>query len=152
MGIQLREVGPDDPAALTLLRAARVEIMARKAEDSGGKPRKPVGEAMRTDSDILVAYAGAEPVGLAALRTFSPGIGEIKRMYVVPAHRGSGVARQLLEELERRAREHGFARVRLDTHDRLSEANRLYRSAGYREIPDYNANPRANRWFEKFLA
>jgi hypothetical protein len=27
----------------------------------------------------------------------------------------------------------------------------LYRSAGYHEIPDYNGNPSASHWFEKFL-
>jgi hypothetical protein len=42
--------------------------------------------------------------------------------------------------------------VRLDTHDRLTEANLLYRSTGYREIDDYDGNPRANRWYEKLLA
>jgi ribosomal protein S18 acetylase RimI-like enzyme len=152
MDVELKEVEPDDPAAVALVEAARVEIVARGADDSGGKPRKPVAEVMRTDLDIVVAYDREEPVGVAALRTFGPGIGEIRRIYVAPAYRGAGVARRLLAELERRAREHGFEAVRLDTHDRLTEANRLYRSAGYREIPDYNGNPRVNRWFEKLLA
>jgi GNAT superfamily N-acetyltransferase len=152
MDVELKEVGPDDPAAVALVEAARVEIVAREADDSGGKPRKPVAEVMRTDLDIVVAYDGEEPVGVAALRKFGPGIGEIRRMYVAPAYRGAGVAHRLLAELERRAREHGFKAVRLDTHDRLMEANRLYRSAGYRQIPDYNGNPRVNRWFEKLLA
>jgi hypothetical protein len=53
--------------------------------------------------------------------------------------------------LEGRSRARGFKAIRLDTHDRLIEANRLYRSRGYREIPDYNSNPRSNRWYEKRL-
>lgn len=73
-------------------------------------------------------------------------------MYVAPANRGSGVATRLLEELENRARVHGFELVMLDTRDRLAEAIRIYRAAGYREIPDYNGNPPVNRWFEKRLA
>jgi Acetyltransferase (GNAT) family len=68
------------------------------------------------------------------------------------AHRGAGVARELLEALEKRARERGLDAVRLDTHERLTEANGLYRSMGYREIDDYNGNPSANRRFEKVLA
>jgi GNAT superfamily N-acetyltransferase len=73
-------------------------------------------------------------------------------MHVLPAHRGAGVARRILEELERCARAHDVRAVRLDTNARLTEANRMYREAGYVEIEDYNANPRADRWFEKLLA
>jgi GNAT superfamily N-acetyltransferase len=151
MNIELREVAADDPDALALVAAGGVEIDARYAyEGPSIRARDP--DRMKRDSDILVAYAGDRPVGVAALRRFGPGIGEIKRMYVVPEQRRSGVARQLLEALESRARDHGFDVVRLDTHDRLPEANDLYRSAGYREIEDYNSNRRANRWYEKPLA
>ena len=73
-------------------------------------------------------------------------------MYVVPDYRGAGVAGRILEELEQRARQHGVRAIRLDTNARLSEANRMYREAGYREIEDYNSNPRADRWYEKSLA
>jgi GNAT superfamily N-acetyltransferase len=151
MSIELREVAWDDPDAVALVAAGGTEIDARHAYE-GPRSRARDPNRMKSDSDILVAYAGDRPVGVAALRTFAPGIGEIKRMYVVPEKRRSGVARQLLEALESRAREHGFDVVRLDTHERLPEANGLYRSAGYREIPDYNSNPRSNRWYEKSLA
>ena len=73
-------------------------------------------------------------------------------MYVVPEYRGAGVAKRILEELERRARRRGLRAIRLDTNARLVEANRMYTEAGYREIEDYNSNPRANRWYEKLLA
>jgi GNAT superfamily N-acetyltransferase len=73
-------------------------------------------------------------------------------MYVVPDYRGAGVARRILEALERRARERGLRAARLDTNARLVEANRLYREAGYVEIEDYNSNPRADLWYEKLLA
>jgi GNAT superfamily N-acetyltransferase len=70
-------------------------------------------------------------------------------MYVVPEYRGAGVAKRILDALEQLARERGFEAVRLDTQERLGQANRLCRVAGYREIEDYNGNPSANRWFEK---
>lgn len=65
---------------------------------------------------------------------------------------GAPVAKELLEALEKRARERGLDAVRLDTHERLTETNGLYGSMGYREIDDYNGNASANRWFEKVLA
>jgi GNAT superfamily N-acetyltransferase len=151
MSIELRGVAWDDPDAVALVAAAGAEIDARNAFE-GPKARARDAERMKTDTDVLVAYAGDRPIGIGTLRTFGPGIGEIKRMYVVPQQRRGGVARQLLEALESRARGHGFDVVRLDTHDRLPEANGLYRSAGYREIGDYNSNRRANRWYEKPLA
>lgn len=73
-------------------------------------------------------------------------------MYVIPEYRGAGVAKRILEELERRARGHGQRAIRLDTNAHLVEANRMYVGAGFRRIQDYNSNPRADRWYEKSLA
>jgi GNAT superfamily N-acetyltransferase len=101
---------------------------------------------------FLVAYVDGSPTGCGTLRRFDDGTGEIKRMYVRPAARGRGVARRILADLEAAARELGYARVVLDTGDRMPEAQALYRSAGYREIADYNGNPWAAVWFEKRLA
>ena len=70
-------------------------------------------------------------------------------MYVAPAYRGTGLARRLLAELEEIARQHGCRAIRLDTSDYLTDAVGLYRAAGYREVPDYNGNPKANLWFER---
>ena len=45
----------------------------------------------------------------------------------------------------------GYSMARLDTGDRQPAAERLYDSAGYRRIPDYNSNPLARLWFERRL-
>jgi ribosomal protein S18 acetylase RimI-like enzyme len=100
---------------------------------------------------FLIAQISGHPVGCGALRTFSPGIGEIKRMWVSPAVRGRGVGRKLLEALERAARERHLRTVRLDTHSSLAQALQLYRTSGYREIARFNQNPYAHHWFEKAL-
>ena len=76
---------------------------------------------------------------------------EIKRMYVVPARRGQGVARRLLRELEDRAREIGYILARLDTGPQQPWAQHLYESEGYRAIANFNANPVASFWGEKTL-
>ena len=49
------------------------------------------------------------------------------------------------------AREHGATVARLETNGSLTEAIRLYRSAGYREVPAFNDEPYAHHWFEKDL-
>jgi GNAT superfamily N-acetyltransferase len=132
MGIEIRQTAPDDPVALRLAEALRDEVEARKAHNGAARPDTPLAAAVRADSDTLVAYADSKPVALGALRSFGPGVAEIKRMDVLPAHRGSGLGGRILDELERCARERGFEAVRLDTNTRLSEAIALYERAGYR--------------------
>ena len=39
--------------------------------------------------------------------------------------------------------------VRLETNQTLGEAIKLYRSAGYCEVPAFNEEPFAHHWFEK---
>jgi hypothetical protein len=41
--------------------------------------------------------------------------------------------------------------LRLETNRELGEAIRLYRTAGYREVPRFNDDPYAHHWFEKRL-
>lgn len=152
MEIEFRQVSTDDPEMLRLAEALRDEVEVRGAHNGAARPDTPLIEAIRRDSDTLVAYADQKPVGMGALRVLDGGIAEIKRMYVVPEHRGAGVAKRILEELEERARSRGLRAVRLDTNARLTEANRMYSEAGYVQIEDYNSNPRADRWYQKLLA
>jgi GNAT superfamily N-acetyltransferase len=77
---------------------------------------------------------------------------EIKRMYVVPAARRRGYAREMLGALEDAARELGYSTVRLDTGSRQARAQAMYEAAGYRPIGNFNANPVASYWGEKELA
>ena len=69
---------------------------------------------------------------------------EIKRMYVLPACRGLGLGKQLLEALETQARRMGSRLLRLETGNAQAEAIELYERAGYRRCPpfgDHHANP-----------
>jgi ribosomal protein S18 acetylase RimI-like enzyme len=100
---------------------------------------------------LLLARVDGEAAGMGGIRHLDTDIAEIKSMYVAPAQRGRGLARALLTELEEISRGHGCRAVRLDTSDYLTEAIGLYRAAGYREVPDYNANPKASLWFERQL-
>ena len=100
---------------------------------------------------LLLARADGEPAGLGGVRHLDTEIAEVKSMYVAPAFRGTGLGRQILARLDEIAIEHGCRAVRLDTSDYLTPAVGLYRSAGYREVPAYNQNPKADVWFERRL-
>jgi putative acetyltransferase len=116
-----------------------------------GLRREDVADPQLT---FLVARIDGHAAGCGALRPLEPGVGEVKRMFVRPAFRGRGVARQVLAALEAAARARGYSMLRLETATRQPEAIGLYRSAGYVEIPCFGADA-GNRFsvcFEKRLA
>lgn len=118
-----------------------------EAEIAAGPPRELAGP----HGVLLLARVDGEPAGLGGVRFLDTEVAEVKTMFVSPTHRGQGLARAILVELERIAREHDCLRTQLDTSDYLTGAVALYRSAGYREVPPYNDNPKANLWFERQL-
>jgi GNAT superfamily N-acetyltransferase len=118
-----------------------------EAEIAAGPPT----DLVPPDGLLLIARVEGAPAGLGGVRHLDTEVAEVKSMYVAPAFRGGGIGRRLLAELERVAAERGCRAIRLDTSDYLTEAIALYRSAGYREVPDYNANPKASLWFERQL-
>jgi ribosomal protein S18 acetylase RimI-like enzyme len=77
---------------------------------------------------------------------------EVKRMWIAPEARGSGLGRRLLRALERHARAGGARALRLETNGALTEAIHLYRAEGYGEVSAFSDDPYAQHWFEKRLA
>jgi len=98
---------------------------------------------------LLLARLRREPVGCGAVKLRPDGSAELKRMWVAPRLRGSGLGRRLLAELERHAAGAGARVLRLETNRSLAEAVSLYRRSGYREVEAFNDEPYADHWFEK---
>jgi putative acetyltransferase len=88
---------------------------------------------------LMARLSGPEGEGVAcgAVRLLDRTTAEIKRMYVVPAARGHGLSRKMLDALEAAARRLGAARIVLETGDRQLAAIGLYESAGYSHIPAF---------------
>src|SRR4051794_7642075 len=122
----------------------------RTYADRGLIRAQSLGELLEPGDRVLVGRVDGRAVACGAVRALAPGVGEIKRMYVVPELRGEGLGRRVLEALETEARKMGFGRLRLDTGERQTAAIALYRSAGYRAIGAYNDT--ADLWFERDLA
>jgi putative acetyltransferase len=91
---------------------------------------------------LLLLAAAAGPAGCICLRRLAPEVAEIKRLYVRPAHRGSGMGRDLIEHVIAGARQLGYAKLRLDTLPaHMQAAVSLYASLGFQRIDPYYPNP-----------
>ncbi|WES63566.1 GNAT family N-acetyltransferase [Microbacter sp. GSS18] len=114
--------------------------------------RPTPGDSMRPPAGrFLLATLKGVPVGCVGVKLHHDGVGEIKRLWVARQVRGTGLGRRLLNAIEDVARDAEATVVRLDTNRNLTEAIRLYRTAGYTEIPAFNDEPYAHHWFEKHL-
>ena len=124
--------------------ASRALIAALNAELSGLYP-EPGATHFRLDPEevtggrgaFLVVYREATPVGCGGLRVLDPETAELKRMYVAPPVRGTGLGRRLVAALEAEARTLGVRRLVLETGVRQAAALALYRATGFRTIPLY---------------
>ena len=123
----------DDPAGTELRERQRAELDARYGSDD----HEPGPPPTATDVDLFLVALGDDGAAIAcgALRRLDAGSAEIKRMYVVPERRGSGVATGVLRALESAAAERGWHTLRLETGTEQPDAQRFYRREGYREIP-----------------
>ncbi|MEN3612811.1 GNAT family N-acetyltransferase [Plantactinospora sp. ZYX-F-223] len=89
------------------------------------------------DARYLVGVVAGRAVACGAIQPLDRDTAEVKRMYVRPAQRGQGFARQLLGALEELALRAGHTVLRLETGSYLPGAIQLYLSSGYVEIPVY---------------
>ncbi len=107
------------------------------------------GELQRLDTEYgapngatFLACDGDHPLGMAAVRRLSAGDVELKRMYLRPEARGSGLGRMLSRHAIAAARRMGASRLVLDTVvSAMPAANRLYESSGFTDIAAYCHNP-----------
>jgi putative acetyltransferase len=141
--IELREAASDDlPAVRRLIeeyvRGLGVDLSFQEIDtelaDLGAMYGPPRGR-------ILLAHVSDEAAGCVALRALEPGTCEMKRLYVRPAFRGTGLGRRLALAVIETARLLGYDRMRIDTLPQMQAARKLYAELGFRVIEPYRFNP-----------
>jgi GNAT superfamily N-acetyltransferase len=118
--VTLRPEPLDSPAAGRLIPALNAELSGRYPEAGANH-----------------FQLDPEAVGCGAVRRLDAGTAEIKRMFVVPALRGQGIAGRVLAALEDEARALGVERLVLETGVRQPDAIALYRRFGFADIPAF---------------
>jgi putative acetyltransferase len=83
------------------------------------------------DTTVFIARDGGAAVACGALRRHKDGIGEVKRMYTRPSHRGMKIGQQIVCRIEAMARDEGLKRLVLETGDRHPAAWTVYERAGF---------------------
>jgi GNAT superfamily N-acetyltransferase len=105
------------------------------------------GQYAPPDGGLLLAWLDERVVGCAAFRRVNATTCEMKRVYVRPAARGTGLGRRLVERVLRDAREAGYARICLDVLPEFEAAQRLYADLGFKPVPAVAFNPVAGTQF-----
>lgn len=127
---------PLDPLALPLLLDLEREYDERYRElFSGGAAaemnRYPAATFSAPLGTFLLLLRDGTPISGGAFMTIDEHTAEIKRIWTHPEHRGQGLAKLVLAELEAEAARRGFADVVLSTGPRQPEAVGLYFATGY---------------------
>ena len=133
----------DHPDAAKLNDAVQQEYAERYGDEGDITPLDPSMFEPPRGVYLLAYDQDGRPVATGGWRAqeaggegYADGDAEIKRMYVVPEARGTGLARRILAMLEEDARAAGRVRMVLETGTAQPEAMALYASSGYSRLPE----------------
>lgn len=101
---------------------------------------------------VAVEHPGNKIVGCVGLRGLTPDIAEMKRLYVIPSHRGLHLGEKLAEEIISIAAKMKFKTMVLDTMHEMESAQKLYQRLGFVVIAPHDSTDTRNVvYYEKNL-
>jgi GNAT superfamily N-acetyltransferase len=147
----IEQTDPRRPEARHALRQYLSEIETRVAIAFDERDLDDVDELTAPGGVFLLVYRGDGVVGCGGVRTMAPAVGELKRMWIHPDNRGTGLGSLLLSELIEQSRALGHTSLLLDTNRGLTEALAMYSKHGFEPMERYNDNPDATDFLRKTL-
>jgi ribosomal protein S18 acetylase RimI-like enzyme len=142
-------VSPSDLESIRQLFREYAESLGVDLEYQGfgDEVRELPGSYAPPAGTLLIAKSDDEVLGCVGVRALDPATAEMKRLYVRPAGRGTGLGRTLAEAAIRFATASGYERMRLDTLPQMKRAQDLYHELGFMPIEAYRFSPVAGTVF-----
>jgi GNAT superfamily N-acetyltransferase len=153
MPITIVEERPDSADALQLIAELDTYLNALPYPQES-RHAFSVAKLLREGVAFFVTRCEGEPAGCGGLKLFGTAYGEVKRMYVRPAHRALGLGKLMLNYLAEYARARHVRLLRLETGIYQTEAIRLYERYGFERRPpfgEYRDDP-LSVYYEKAIA
>ncbi len=107
------------------------EIRVRVFEEEQGFPHEVNIDGVDRAASHVLVFDGEVPVATARLTVVAEGEGMIARIAVLPSHRGKGLGRPLVQELETMGRNDGLHTLCLEPHAHLED---FYHALGYEKV------------------
>ena len=147
--VEIKRAGPADLAEVRAMLEEyaawlRVDLCF---QDFARELRELPGDYTPPRGDLYIARNHAAALGMAAFRAHASGRAEMKRLFVRPQARGTGLGRALVERVIGGARDAGYTHMVLDTLPVMSDAQRMYERFGFRDIAPYYDSPIAGTRF-----
>jgi len=125
-----------DPEVLALVDALTAELARSGYADDEMFGYSPE-QLEHAGVHLVAARAGGRLVGIGGVELQDGDTAELKRMYVVPDHGGTGAADAIVADLVEHARALGVRLLRLETGDQQHAAVAFYRRHGFTEVPRF---------------
>ncbi len=135
----ISDAGPDDAGALRELFREYADAIGESFWLDGFE--EELAALPGYYDALLVARLGDELVGCVAIKRLPDGSAELKRLYVRPSARGTGLGQTLAAAAVERARALGYTLIRLDTLPEMEAAQGIYASLGFVPTARYSDNP-----------
>ncbi|MEJ0056452.1 MAG: GNAT family N-acetyltransferase [Bacteroidota bacterium] len=130
----LRRTDSANPDFLSLVKMLDKDLLQRYKSDQSFFDQFNKLDSIK---HVIVAYRDGIPAGCGSIKKYDKDSMEVKRMFVEERYRGKGIAGQVLNALEKWAKELNYSSCILETGDKSPEAIALYKKSGYQVIPNY---------------
>jgi len=132
--LKLKRTNSEDSDFINLVKSLNAYLSVVDGEDHAFYMQYNTLDRLK---QVIVAYSDDLPVGCGSFKAFNNEAVEIKRMYLAPDFRGTGIAKKILTELELWAKELNYKKCKLETGKRQIEAVAFYKKNNYGLIPNF---------------
>jgi GNAT superfamily N-acetyltransferase len=151
MNVEISEERPDSEAAQALI--GELDAVPSPLYPAESRHGYSVEKLIRDGVAFFVIRCNREPAACGGVRIYGTEYGELKRMYVRPPFRGTGLAKMMIAHIETYTHQHGVSILRLETGVHQSEAISLYEGSGFERIGpfgEYREDP-LSVFYEKVI-